>query len=80
MPNIKTEVIEELAESHKQLAKKNIFEPDIQTIYLILAELLDELIERRKKDCGHRLISIENEIIDKGYMCILCGELFQKAN
>jgi hypothetical protein len=80
MPNIKTEVIEELAESHKQLAEKNIFEPDVQTIYLIIAELLNELLERRKKDCNHQLIPVENEVVSKGYMCVLCGDIFEAAN
>ena len=37
---------------------------------------LNELRERREKDCYCELIPIKNEKIDGGFMCIHCGKVF----
>lgn len=37
---------------------------------------LRELCKRRNEDCEHELISIKNQKIDSGFMCIHCGKIF----
>ena len=37
---------------------------------------LKELKERRDTDCTCEIISIKNEKIDSGFMCIHCGRFF----
>ena len=29
-------------------------------------------------ECEHELISIKNEVIDSGFMCVYCGKLFKE--
>lgn len=46
--------------------------------YEILNLFLNELLDRRNKDCNHTLIPMKNEVIDSGFMCTECGKIFEQ--
>jgi hypothetical protein len=59
------------------LSKDRVFvDPEANKEYAQLSSWLKELKQRRLKDCECELISIKNEKIDSGFMCIHCGRIF----
>ena len=79
MGHINNDVFQELIDEYQKVIDTVEISPDTAAVYMFIVEGLQELLERRSKDCEHKLVSIKNEKIDSGYICIYCGHIFQEA-
>lgn len=69
--------IDRVVRRMEMMSEMNILvDPEYTKECLQIFAWLTELKERRLKDCECELISIKNEKIDSGFMCIHCGRIF----
>ena len=72
--------IKQLIDDNVSLSLSPFVDTDNKKDHVTTAILLQELLERRKKDCDHEIIDITNEVITGGFMCIHCRKIFTAAN
>lgn len=80
MTDITISMLVHLINFYDELSSSELIQREYAAKYLLTEECLRELLDRRKKDCDHEIISIKNEIIDNSYMCIHCGLILKQAD
>ena len=81
MNKLNDDLLKNLIRFYEEMIASPLVEEEFTAQHMLTVEALNELIERRQKDCeNHEIISIDNEIISDGYMCIHCGLILKKAD
>ncbi len=80
MTKLHDDLLKSLITFYSEMCASPFVEEEFTEQHMMTIDALNELIERREKDCEHEIISIDNEVISSGYMCIHCGLLLKKAD
>jgi hypothetical protein len=71
-------LLKSIIRRNEKLIESILTDVEFKHEYEILNLFLNELLNRRNKDCDHILIPMKNEIIDSGYICTKCGKVFEE--
>ncbi len=80
MTKLHDDLLKSLITFYSEMCASPFVEEEFTEQHMMTIDALNELIERREKDCDHEIIPMKNEVIDSGYMCIHCGLVLKQAS